>query len=55
MTDFEYYDPPDGYCENCGQDLSADPRGEHDEHHRLCWECWRGEQDIELEQREVPR
>jgi hypothetical protein len=37
------YDEPDGTCESCGLDLDDDPRGDHDDHHRLCWACWRGD------------
>ena len=36
------YDEPDGTCESCGVDLAADPEGDHDDH-RLCWACWRGD------------
>lgn len=44
MSDYEYeYDEPNGFCESCGIDLDADPLGDHDEHHRLCWTCWRGD------------
>lgn len=35
------YDEPDGTCEDCGLDLSADPGGDHDDNHRQCWKCWR--------------
>jgi hypothetical protein len=41
----EYYN--EGYCENCNQDLDTDPGGGHDEHHWLCWECWRAENEPE--------
>lgn len=37
------YEEPDGYCQNCGIDLDADPGGDHDETHRMCWGCWRAE------------
>jgi hypothetical protein len=30
----------DDCCRECGLDLAADPDGEHDEGHRLCWSCW---------------
>lgn len=40
MSDWE---EPDGYCADCGIDLDTDPQGDHDETHRLCWRCWRGE------------
>jgi hypothetical protein len=44
----EYDDEPDGSCEACGQDLAADPEGDHDlDTHRLCWRCWRGEEPEE--------
>jgi hypothetical protein len=42
MADYESeYSQPDGYCESCGVDLAADPDGDHDEHHRTRWRCWR--------------
>jgi hypothetical protein len=37
------YEEPDGTCESCGIDLDDDPDGDHDEHHRQCWACWRGD------------
>lgn len=46
----EGYDPPDGFCESCGMDLDEDPLGDHDEHHRWCWRCWRAE-DNESQER----
>lgn len=50
MSDFETeYIDPEGYCESCGLDLDEDPLGDHDEHHRLCWRCWRGEDDADRE------
>ena len=30
-----------GTCQDCGLDLSADPDGDHGDHHRLCWDCFR--------------
>jgi hypothetical protein len=27
-------------CRECGLDLDADPDGDHDESHRVCWSCW---------------
>jgi hypothetical protein len=43
MTDHAYdYEEPDGTCHDCGQDLDSDPLGDHDDHHRQCWACWRG-------------
>ncbi len=41
--DFYHHDEPDGYCQDCGMDLDEDPLGDHDEHHRQCWRCWRGD------------
>ena len=41
------YDEPDGTCQECGMDLDEDPDGDHDERHRLCWACWRAENDQE--------
>ena len=46
--EYEDRDEPDGYCKGCGLDLDADPLGDHDEHHRLCWACWRGENAPEI-------
>ena len=52
MYEYEHegYDPPDGFCESCGMDLDEDPLGDHDEHHRWCWRCWRAE-DNESQER----
>ena len=48
MSDYdELYVEPDGTCHDCGIDLEDDPDGDHDEHHRQCWKCWRGEQEPE--------
>lgn len=44
MHDYEY-DEPDGMCRECGLELDDDPAGDHDENHRLCWDCWRAEND----------
>jgi hypothetical protein len=33
------YEEPDGTCHNCGKSLDDD--GDHDDHHVLCWKCWR--------------
>ena len=45
--DFYHHDEPDGYCQDCGMDLDEDPLGDHDEHHRQCWRCWRAEDEDE--------
>jgi hypothetical protein len=39
------YEPPDGTCDSCGMDLDDDPRGDHEDFHRQCWRCWRGDLD----------
>jgi hypothetical protein len=43
MSYDDEYDEPDGTCHDCGVDLGADPDGDHDDSHRQCWACWRGE------------
>jgi hypothetical protein len=51
------WEEPDGSCEDCGLDLDQDPRGDHEDWHRYCWECWNGgddEDDYRREERLPP-
>jgi hypothetical protein len=52
---YDEYTEPDGYCEDCGQDLDEDPGGEHDPTHRRCWACWRKDQGLPEQPWRQPR